>query len=105
MVVVSNKEELEKLISQRIKEQGHKCDLNDIDVSKVRGMSNMFSYSNFNGDISNWDVSNVKTMSYMFNNSRFKGDLSRWNVSNGVDMRDMFEDSPLEFREPSWFRG
>ena len=73
--------------------------------SQGRDMSNMFSYSNFDGDISSWDVSNVKAMSYMFNNSCFKSDLSKWNVGGVVDMRDMFEDSPLEFREPSWCRG
>ena len=104
MVVVSNKGELKEFISQRIRQYGPKCDLNDIDISKVTDMSHLFYKSIFDGDISNWDVSNVKFMSYMFNNSCFKGDLYRWNVSKVRSMRDMFEDSPLEFREPSWYR-
>ena len=41
MVVVNNKSELIKVIKQRIQEQGHKCDLNDIDVSKITDMSGL----------------------------------------------------------------
>ena len=63
MIVVENKKELIGFIKQRIKEQGPKCDLNDIDVSKIDDMSFLFSDSKFNGDISGWDVSNVKNMS------------------------------------------
>ena len=103
MIVVHSKKELIKLINQRIGQYGPKCDLNDIDVSGVIDLSFLFYCSIFDGDISSWNVSNVKFMSYMFNNSCFKGDLSKWNVGSVVDMRDMFEDSPLEFREPSWY--
>ena len=78
MIVVNNKKELKELIIQRIREQGLNCNLNDIDVSKVTDMSELFMSSKFNGDISAWDVSNVKNMSYMFYNSDFNGDLSRW---------------------------
>ena len=39
MIVVKDTEELIELIDQRIKEQGPKCDLNDIDVSRVTDMS------------------------------------------------------------------
>ena len=76
MIVVKNKEELKKLINKRIAERGHKCNLNDIDVSKVTDMSHLFYRSKFNGDISRWDVSNVKDMSYMFYFSDFN--LSEW---------------------------
>lgn len=41
MVVVNSKNELIKLIGQRIEEQGPECDLNDIDVSKVKDMSRL----------------------------------------------------------------
>ena len=56
------KEELRDIILQRIKAEGNKVDLNDIDTSSIIDMSNLFYeyYVNFNGDISNWDVSNVK---------------------------------------------
>ena len=71
MIVVENKKELKKLINQRIKEQGPNCDLNDIDVSKIKDMSKLFYNSRFRGDISKWDVSNVANMSYMFACSLF----------------------------------
>ena len=48
----SSKDELKKLIDQRIKEQGPNCDLNDIDVSRVKDMSWLFGNTDFNGDIS-----------------------------------------------------
>ena len=61
--------ELQKIIKQRIIEQGPNCDLNDIDVSRMKSMSHLFCgdtkgadkvLNSFNGDISQWDVSNVK---------------------------------------------
>ena len=78
MIVVNNRKELKKLINQRIKTLGPNCDLNDIDVSKIDDMSNIFFYSPFNGDISKWDVSRVKNMNAMFQFSNFNGDISSW---------------------------
>ena len=86
MITVNNKEELKELINQRIEEQGPRCDLNDIDVSKITDMSYLFDDTNFNGDISKWDVSNVKNMSYMFSYSDFDGDISKWDVSRVENM-------------------
>ena len=124
----TNKNELKKLIDQRIKEQGLKCDLNDIDVSEIKDMSalfynsefngdiskwdtsnvmfmdSMFEGSEFNGDISKWDVSNVKDMHSMFYNSSFEGDISKWNVSRVKDMDYMFVGSPLEGKAPRWYK-
>ena len=75
-------------------------DFNFINTSKIRNMSNLFFYKNFNRkqksilkdiDISKWDVSNVTNMNYMFNGCiSFDGDLSNWNVSNVKDMSCMF---------------
>ena len=76
MITVNSREELKELIKQRIEEQGPKCDLNDIDVSKITDMSGVFAYSKFCGDISRWDVSNVEDMSWMFYRSQFNGDIS-----------------------------
>ena len=98
------KEELQDIIEQRIKEEGNKCDLNDIDVSKIDNMSYLFRKSKFNGDISEWDVSNVKYMNGMFENSKFNGDISKWDVSNVTNMHDMFKDSPLEKNPPKWYK-
>ena len=76
MIVVNSKKELKELINQRFREQGLNCDLNDIDVSRVTDMSELFMSSKFNGDISSWDVSSVRDMSFMFYNSDFNGDIS-----------------------------
>ena len=85
------KEELIKIIDRRIETEGITCDLNDIDVSKITSMQNLFSnFQTFNGDISRWDVSNVKNMSWMFRNTDFNGDISKWNVSNVEEMKYMF---------------
>ena len=63
MTTVRNKRELKELINQRIVRYGYNCNLNDIDVSKITDMSELFQDSKFNGDISEWDVSNVRDMS------------------------------------------
>ena len=85
------KEELQDIIKQRIKEEGNEVDLNDIDVSKITDMSNLFLETNFNGDISQWDVSNVTNMSGMFYGCNvFNQDISKWDVSNVTNMMSMF---------------
>ena len=105
MIVVNNKSELIKLLGQRIEEQGLECDLNDIDVSKVTDMSELFYKSKFSGDISKWDVSNVRNAYGMFLNSKFDGDIRDWNIdiSYVEDMYNMFLNSPLEGRKPMWY--
>ena len=60
------KEELQDIIKQRIKDEGNKVNLNDINVSKITDMSSLFKGTKFNGDISNWDVSNIKNNKFMF---------------------------------------
>ena len=127
----TRKDELKELIRRRMNEQGPRCDLNDIDVSRitdmshlfddtnfkgdiskwdvsnVKNMSNMFAYSDFNGDISKWDVSNVQDMSAMFANSKFDGDISEWDVRRVANMRDIFYKSPLsplKGKAPRWYK-
>ena len=95
------KYELQKIIIQRIKDEGPECNLNDIDVSKIDDMSYLFNadewgygnkiFKGFNGDISLWDVSNVTTMEYMFYEcENFDCDISKWDVSNVEKMTCMF---------------
>ena len=85
------KEELQDIILKRIKDGGDEIDLNDIDVSKITDMSELFTQTNFNGDISNWNVSNVTNMRFMFYRCKlFNQDISNWNVSNVTDMSGMF---------------
>lgn len=97
-----NRDELKRLIDQRIKEQGPKCNLNDIDVSEIKDMSALFYNSEFNGDISKWDVSNVTNMDSMFEGSEFNGDISKWDVSNVTNMNTMFAYSEFKGDISKW---
>ena len=90
------KEELIKIIKDRISKEGPNCDLNDIDVSQITNMSDLFYESEFNGDISKWNVSNVKQMGWMFAYSKFDGDLSKWNVDNKCATGNMFYECPIQ---------
>ena len=58
-VLARDKEHLQKLVAQGIRESGLSANLNYIDTSQVKNMSELFYGSLFNGDISGWDVSNV----------------------------------------------
>ena len=69
-------QELKMIINDRICREGLKCDLNDIDVSLITDMSNIFYRSKFNGDISKWNTSNVTDMKNMFCFSSFNGNIS-----------------------------
>ena len=85
------KGELKDIIKLRIETKGSEVDLNDIDVSKITDMSNLFDRTLFNGDISRWDVSNANNMSCMFYGCEsFNQDISSWDVSNVTNMEGMF---------------
>lgn len=90
IIIAQDQDHLKKLIKQEIELNGHQCNLNHIDVSKVIDLSNLFQNSNFDGDISNWNTSNVQYTRRMFKNSKFNGDISKWNTSNVTDMEAMF---------------
>ena len=96
------KDELKDIIKQKIESEGNECDLNDIDTSNITDMSNLFAYSEFNGDISKWNVSNVTNMTGMFIRSEFNGDISKWNVSNVEDMQGMFLRSTFNGDISNW---
>ena len=90
VVKIDDTETIRKLIIKLIGKRGPKCDLNDIDVSKMWSMKYVFHSSSFNGDISGWDVSGVRDMNGMFFESKFNGDISKWDVSEVKDMHAMF---------------
>lgn len=87
------KEALISIIKKRIKKEGDKCNLNDIDVSKITDMSSLFRKSSFNDNVSEWNVSNVINMDSMFEDSDFNNDISDWNVHNVKSMHCMFSGS------------
>ena len=124
-VVAKDLEHLRALIYERIKDQGFKANLNDIDTSNITDMSQLFSavyksdggynlrwllgdstdaidFSRFDGDISQWDVSNVKSMNSMFYESKFNGDISKWDVSNVENMKWMFRLSKFNGDISNW---
>ena len=91
------KEELLEIIIKRTESDGSECDLNDIDVSNITDMENLFNataheiFKDFNGDVSMWNVSNVTNMYAMFAHcKKFNCNISHWNVSNVKTMRGMF---------------
>ena len=86
-----NRDELMGMIKKEIDEKGNECSLNHIDTSKIKDMSWLFSYSDFNGDISKWNVSNVENMNNMFFSAKkFNQPLNDWDVSKVTSMRSMF---------------
>lgn len=96
------KKELKDIINDRISKEGPNCDLNDIDVSLIDDMSELFFMSDFNGDISKWNVSNVENMRCMFISSKFNQDISKWNVSKVKHMYCMFEGSKFNHDISNW---
>ena len=86
----TSRDELKKIITDRISKEGYNCDLNDIDTSLITDMTGLFYDSDFNGNISKWNTSNVKSMTWMFYCSKFDGDISDWDVSKVEDMSYMF---------------
>lgn len=97
--IPKTKQELKEIVLKLIKERGKNADLNDIDVSNITDMSNLFENISFwklgikNIDISKWNVSNVEDMRRMFEgNSNLDVDLSLWDVRKVKNMRFMFND-------------
>ena len=94
-----DKWELREILKKELGEKGHDADLNDIDVSKITDMSDLFGefkhlasrYEPYNIDISKWNVSNVTNMEKMFQElPNFNCDLSNWDVSNVKDFHSTF---------------
>ena len=126
-----DKYELISLLKELLEERGKDADLNDIDVSDITDMSELFyglnphkidisewnvsnvtnmecmfeRCKNFNSDLSKWDVSNVKNMESMFYNcGNFNSDLNKWNVSSVKNMHFMFGKCNSLKNKPSWYK-
>ena len=93
-----DKNELKDIILQRIEAEGNKVDLNDIDVSEITDMSELFkNFFNFRGNISQWDVSNVTNMQGMFAwCEAFNQDISNWDVPKVKYVEDIFKGCQIE---------
>lgn len=85
------------------------ADLNDIDVSKIQTLDNLFMRDLFHGkdikytfDVSEWDVSNALSMQSIFRNIDYEGDLSNWDVSGVLDFDHAFADSKIDSDVSSW---
>lgn len=114
-IVVKTKEELMAAIREAIENGGYGCDLNHIDVSELKDLSDVFynfrdwdgdisgwdpwqcqnarnmfygsSYTGQNGDISNWDMRNLVYAGRMFYSSKYDGDISKWDLRS-LDVRN-----------------
>lgn len=101
-ITAKNFNHLYTLVEKEIALHGYECDLNHINISKVKELAFLFQDSKFNGDISKWDTSNVSNMLNMFKNSEFNGDISNWNVSNVVYSGSMFANSKFNGDISNW---
>ena len=90
--------ELIELLIKLVNERGIDADLNDVDVSRITDMSDLFHRVNHLSkykiqfiDISKWDVSNVEDFESMFERcSNFTSDLLRWDFSSAKNVKFMF---------------
>lgn len=90
-----DRNELIKIIEDRIKEENDDIDFNDINTSNLTDMEGAFAYKGKLSkiDISAWDVSGVKCMMEMFAGCKSLesiGDISDWKIDSLTDITGMF---------------
>ena len=107
----SSKDELEKLIDDKIKcvnpKPGDKVCFNWIDISEVDDLSYLFANVDYIPVVDTWlakeDNSKVKkNMRCMFACSKFNVNISGWDVSKVTDMRGMFAHSNFNGDISGW---
>ena len=100
-IIINDRDHLKTTIEQEVSIHGNNCDLNHLDVSKVKDMTCMFDNSSFNGDISKWNVYKVKNMNGMFFNSQFNKNLDDWKPYKLQAKENMFDNCPALL--PYWY--
>lgn len=90
-----NRWELMGIIDKLLEERGPNANLNDIDVSHIDDLAQVFKNNKhhkiYNIDISEWDVSNATDMAEMFSGCKdVNCDLSSWKVDNVKSFVRMF---------------
>ena len=90
-------DELKIIIEKRLRQNPDDTNFNDIDVSQITSMRDLFLGTSLNNnmnklDISEWDVSNVEDMEAMFYRCKyFDGKtIENWNVKNLKYANEMF---------------
>lgn len=89
-IVVQSTDELHGAVLDAMQKDGHKADLNHIDVSSIRVFDGLFSNSQFEGDISKWNMGRAISVDGMFRDCPFTGDISNWNMQNVESAKSMF---------------
>ncbi len=89
-IVVQSTDELHGAVLDAMQKDGHKADLNHIDVSNIRVFDGLFSNSQFEGDVSQWNMGNAISVEGMFRDCPFTGDISNWNMQNVERAKSMF---------------
>ncbi len=88
------KGELISILEEKSYRSKRKLDLNDIDVSEITDMSELFRKCNnlSEVEVSNWDTSNVINMEDMFKECKNIKKISceNWDVSNVTNMKGVF---------------
>lgn len=101
-IIVHDRDDLEALVTTALKEEGPLCNLNHLDVSRVKHFFNLFRFKEFNGDISQWDVSGGEHFMHMFQGSTFSGDVCGWSMTRAKSITGMFQDSPFAGDLSAW---
>lgn len=97
-IKITDKKQLMKIIKERdvecLKSGKGDVDFNDLEVSTVEDMSNLFENTHFTSiNVSSWNTSRVTNMDNMFwfaENLVSISDLSKWTVDSVTSMSGMF---------------
>lgn len=76
--------------------------LENLDVSEITNIDNLFKYKIVNSDISNWDTKNIESMNGTFYKATINCDLSNWNTSSLSSLTETFVGAYKDFGFSKW---